>query len=200
MAAYKQLALKYHPDTNQSPDATRKMQELNEAYAVLSEPASRAGYDLERDRRLAIQLQAARQAREQTGQGQRAGPDLRSQGAAGTAGWSTQKADRAVEEQQPRGHTQQAPRTQTETARATPPAERFKSSDKVLALGWVVTWVVALILLYRLCQMVLPSVWSNSPWWWLGLALPPVLAVPVAVAVAFRLEAYLRRARRPEPE
>jgi curved DNA-binding protein CbpA len=45
-AAYKRLSIKYHPDTNQSNDATRRMQEINEAYQVLKDPASRAHYDL----------------------------------------------------------------------------------------------------------------------------------------------------------
>lgn len=46
--AYKALSLKYHPDKN--PDrqewATSRMAELNEAYAVLSNPHRRAMYDL----------------------------------------------------------------------------------------------------------------------------------------------------------
>jgi curved DNA-binding protein CbpA len=45
-AAYKRLSIKYHPDTNKSADATRRMQEINEAYKVLNDPASREDYDL----------------------------------------------------------------------------------------------------------------------------------------------------------
>lgn len=44
-AAYKALAAKYHPDRNNSADATRRMQALNEAYEVLSDPVRRADYD-----------------------------------------------------------------------------------------------------------------------------------------------------------
>lgn len=44
-AAYRRLAIKYHPDTSQSPDAKARMQRINEAYAVLSGVASRAAYD-----------------------------------------------------------------------------------------------------------------------------------------------------------
>lgn len=47
-AAYKRLALKYHPDTNPSVNAHLRMQELNEAYAVLSDPERRARFDRER--------------------------------------------------------------------------------------------------------------------------------------------------------
>jgi flagellar biosynthesis GTPase FlhF len=47
-AAYKRLALKYHPDTSRSGDATRRMQELNEAYETLSDPVKRADYDRQR--------------------------------------------------------------------------------------------------------------------------------------------------------
>lgn len=46
--AYKALCLKYHPD-RQAPGkrkaATAKMQAINEAYAVLSDPRRRRGYD-----------------------------------------------------------------------------------------------------------------------------------------------------------
>ncbi len=48
-AAYRALALKYHPDRNKNdPAATEKMMELNEAYAVLSDPAKRTEYDFAR--------------------------------------------------------------------------------------------------------------------------------------------------------
>lgn len=57
-AAYKRLALKYHPDLNATPEATRRMQELNAAYAVLSNPERRAEYDQER-----APLKSGRQAR-----------------------------------------------------------------------------------------------------------------------------------------
>lgn len=44
-SAYRRMALRYHPDLNQSRDATFLMQEVNEAYAVLRNPARRAEYD-----------------------------------------------------------------------------------------------------------------------------------------------------------
>lgn len=50
-AAYRKLAFQYHPDRNRGdPAATEKMKEVNEAYAVLSNPAKRADYDLLRER------------------------------------------------------------------------------------------------------------------------------------------------------
>ena len=43
--AYRQLAKKYHPDLNKSPDAPEKFKEVQEAYEVLSDSQKRATYD-----------------------------------------------------------------------------------------------------------------------------------------------------------
>ncbi|MGY2490983.1 DnaJ domain-containing protein [Cupriavidus sp. CP313] len=44
-AAYRVLSQRYHPDKNSSPDATRIMKILNEAYAILGDPEARRRYD-----------------------------------------------------------------------------------------------------------------------------------------------------------
>ena len=44
-AAYRRLALKYHPDQNTSASATAHMQDINWAYQTLKDPAERASYD-----------------------------------------------------------------------------------------------------------------------------------------------------------
>ena len=50
--AWRKLARRHHPDVNQQADAAARMSELNEAYAVLSDPERRAAYDaLVRQRR-----------------------------------------------------------------------------------------------------------------------------------------------------
>ena len=48
-AAYRRLALLYHPDRNPSNEATAMMARLNEAYEVLSDPKRRAKYDREQE-------------------------------------------------------------------------------------------------------------------------------------------------------
>lgn len=44
-AAFKRLALKYHPDTSQDPDAAGRMREILEANDILSDPVKRRAYD-----------------------------------------------------------------------------------------------------------------------------------------------------------
>lgn len=43
--AFRKLARKYHPDVSKEADAEVHMKEVNEAYAVLSDPEKRAAYD-----------------------------------------------------------------------------------------------------------------------------------------------------------
>jgi DnaJ-class molecular chaperone len=46
--AYRRLAFQYHPDRNQDPGSSARMKSINEAYAVLSNPAKRRDYDVAR--------------------------------------------------------------------------------------------------------------------------------------------------------
>ncbi|EHJ91788.1 DnaJ C-terminal domain-containing protein [Vreelandella boliviensis] len=43
--SYRKLARKFHPDVSKEPDAEQRMQEVNEAKAVLSDPEKRLAYD-----------------------------------------------------------------------------------------------------------------------------------------------------------
>jgi DnaJ-class molecular chaperone len=44
--AYRKLAFQYHPDKNRgNPEALEKMKQINEAYAVLSDPGKKSRYD-----------------------------------------------------------------------------------------------------------------------------------------------------------
>jgi len=47
-AAFKKLALKYHPDVYNGPDAQERMRDLLIAYQTLSDPSSRRNYDVQR--------------------------------------------------------------------------------------------------------------------------------------------------------
>lgn len=48
--AYKQCALKHHPDRNRSPEAEERFKEINLAYSILSNESSREEYDLKLER------------------------------------------------------------------------------------------------------------------------------------------------------
>ena len=50
-AAFRALALKYHPDHDESSRAARRMMELNEAYAMVRDPSARAQLDRARLRK-----------------------------------------------------------------------------------------------------------------------------------------------------
>ena len=60
-AAYRRLAQKYHPDLATTPEAAARMVAINNAWAVLRDPESRAAYDRERaDRERVERVGAAR--------------------------------------------------------------------------------------------------------------------------------------------
>ncbi len=59
--AFRQLAIRYHPDKNPDPSAELLFKEINEAYEILSDPQKRAGYDWRRQKPLADIVQQSNQ-------------------------------------------------------------------------------------------------------------------------------------------
>ena len=53
-AAWRRLVLRYHSDRSSEPNATEMTQRLNDAYAILSDPARKAQYDREYRERTSI--------------------------------------------------------------------------------------------------------------------------------------------------
>lgn len=45
--AFREQAIKWHPDRNQGTDTTLRMQEINEAYLILKDKEARTRYDIE---------------------------------------------------------------------------------------------------------------------------------------------------------
>src|SRR5580700_9688049 len=45
---YRELARRFHPDVNPSPDSAQKIKTVNEAHRVLGDPERRSQYDAER--------------------------------------------------------------------------------------------------------------------------------------------------------
>ena len=60
VAAYRRLAMKYHPDTGGGAEAASRMTAINAAWEQIGEPAKRAAYD--RQRRLDEAMARARPA------------------------------------------------------------------------------------------------------------------------------------------
>ena len=47
--AYRAMSIKWHPDKNKDDDVTSKMQDINEAYAILKNEEKRVKYNMEYD-------------------------------------------------------------------------------------------------------------------------------------------------------
>jgi hypothetical protein len=56
-AAYRRLALKYHPDKSNDPDTGEKFRQINEAYTTLSDDEKRRQYDLTRKAKIDLDIE-----------------------------------------------------------------------------------------------------------------------------------------------
>ena len=67
-AAYRRLILRYHPDRSSDPNAAEMTQRLNDAYAILSDPARRVAYDSDLRQRTSGSASGAGQTSSRTSQ------------------------------------------------------------------------------------------------------------------------------------
>ena len=94
-ASFRRLAKTYHPDVSMGTHPTRKMQHINEAYSVLSDPRARHTYDALRAR--AAALQADRASSEDAPKGPPPTPGGSSSPPAGASAAAPSVQDRAKE-------------------------------------------------------------------------------------------------------
>ena len=60
-SAYRRLAMLYHPDKNQLPEAEELFKKIAEAYSVLADPSQRKQYDLDNEPRTVLRRQKQEQ-------------------------------------------------------------------------------------------------------------------------------------------
>lgn len=191
-ASYRRLAREAHPDLNDSPDATKRMQALNEARAVLRDPLKRAAFDA------TLTPVPAPVARPTP-------PTMRTQYPAQAAPPQRQPAPRPPPRQRPAPPTRaRAPQTPPVTPRPAPnpaparPAEREKQRDRADAvrarmaddarresavLGWGSIGIFAgwAVLLINLLPPMLGEVSAGTMAALLGVAV--VLTLPFGYAL-----------------
>jgi len=63
--AFREQAIKWHPDRNQGTDTTLRMQEINEAYLILKDKEARYRYDIEYNKFKQYQEQKRQSQKEQ---------------------------------------------------------------------------------------------------------------------------------------
>ena len=157
-AAYRRLALLYHPDRNPAPEASKMMVRINNAYEILSDPAKRSAYDYQR---------RSRQSSNPNGQGSNANTQTGysdSEGARHDSGPSRAQSDR-----------QEARRSSTDTA------ERQAQSkwNPRVTIGGVLALAVAGIWVLRLLS---PWASDDSELGNPATLIPPTIFEPIVAA------------------
>ncbi len=174
-AAYRRLAQKYHPDANRSPDATRRMQEINEAYGVLSNPEKRAHYNL--------LLSASAQPRPR--------PDYPHASSGGS--YQGDYQPRAGQTQSPnqeayrRRAAQSAPPHPQANARyrAAQKDEETEKSNRQLGYGFIIIYFTVLFGLLYFFGRAASTIW--------GMLFILVIAAVITIPLVFRLDDFLRK-------
>lgn len=164
-AAYRRLALMYHPDVNHTPEATAYFQEINEAYDVLHDPVKRRGYDWEQ----AAQASAQRPPDDATGYQEPPQQAAPSHEDTTSTGQDTYDEDdtHAGEESAHGQETEDEPE----------PAYQPENIEKVYRMPDANVWSMVIVLITLLCFLIpfLNMLISESG---ANTALPPASVLP----------------------
>jgi curved DNA-binding protein CbpA len=170
-AAYRRLALKYHPDTNKSPDSTIRMQEINEAYEVLSDSVKRERYNQQLNEQQSAQSHSTYD-----------GSDYRRDAEADVENRREQerakKAQPTQDEHRKKAESLEARIREIERAKYT------ENSNRLLGITFVAVYCIVAYLLFQL-----GSTWINS--FWAGL-LVFIVAGFITLPIVFLLDKVWR--------
>jgi len=180
VAAYKRLALKYHPDTNKSSEALGRMQEINEAYSILNDPVKRSNYNL-------LFFQQTRTPN-YSNSNQHQGATY-AEADAKKREQERIKSQRAQDEQRKRVEVEARKREQeqrdSEYIRYVQKVKANEKTNRQLGCGFLLIYAINTFILFQVAAS-----WINSFWM---VLLVLVVAGLVTLPITFKLDDFLRK-------